>query len=232
MRPVDLARAAGVSQQSVRTYEAAGVLPPALRRANGYRDYGDRHRAALQAFRALVGATSHETARAIMVDVNTGRTAAALERLDGAHAQLVADRGTIRALEDVLEDAERNAPDESRFAWLTPADLARRIGVTTTALRGWERAGALTPLRLGSGHRRYRPEDVLDAELIHLLRRAGHPLARIAEAVREIRAAGSSEQARLALHASAERIERSSRSLLAAGAALGAYLDLCDSSTS
>jgi arsenate reductase len=37
----ELARRAGIAASAVRWYEAAGVIPPAPRRPNGYRDYGD-----------------------------------------------------------------------------------------------------------------------------------------------------------------------------------------------
>lgn len=41
MRVSELARHAGVTAKAVRFYEAEGILPPARRGPNGYRDYGD-----------------------------------------------------------------------------------------------------------------------------------------------------------------------------------------------
>lgn len=43
MRPVDLARAARVTPQTVRNLEAQNVLPAAERTASGYRRYGPTH---------------------------------------------------------------------------------------------------------------------------------------------------------------------------------------------
>src|SRR5579859_6456070 len=40
MRISELASRAGVAPSAVRWYESAGVLPAALRRGNGYREYG------------------------------------------------------------------------------------------------------------------------------------------------------------------------------------------------
>ena len=40
MRVSELAHRAGVNASAIRFYEEVGVLPPATRRANGYRDYG------------------------------------------------------------------------------------------------------------------------------------------------------------------------------------------------
>jgi len=40
VRVSELAHRAGVNASAIRFYEEVGVLPPAARRANGYRDYG------------------------------------------------------------------------------------------------------------------------------------------------------------------------------------------------
>jgi len=42
MRIGELAKRAGVSTSKIRFYESKGLLPPAARLDNGYRDYGDR----------------------------------------------------------------------------------------------------------------------------------------------------------------------------------------------
>ncbi len=55
LRTIDLARAAGISVQQVRNYEALGLLPPASRSKSGYRLYTQRHLAALKTARGLVG---------------------------------------------------------------------------------------------------------------------------------------------------------------------------------
>lgn len=43
LRPVDLARAAGLSAQIVRNYEAQGVIALALRTSSGHRAYNREH---------------------------------------------------------------------------------------------------------------------------------------------------------------------------------------------
>lgn len=42
MKISELARQTGVAASTIRFYEEQGVLEPAVRRPNGYRDYGDR----------------------------------------------------------------------------------------------------------------------------------------------------------------------------------------------
>ncbi|MFD2352022.1 MerR family DNA-binding transcriptional regulator [Nonomuraea ferruginea] len=53
MRPIDLARAAGLSTQQIRNYADDGVLPPTPRTPAGYRRFDARHRQALLTYRAL-----------------------------------------------------------------------------------------------------------------------------------------------------------------------------------
>ena len=66
LRPVDLAREAGISTQAVRNYEAAGILPEAPRTESGYRRYEEQHLRALLTYRALAPGFGAETASGIM----------------------------------------------------------------------------------------------------------------------------------------------------------------------
>lgn len=66
----------------------------------------------------------------------------------------------------------------SRF--LSPAELARRAGVTVRTLHHYEELGLLAPLRSEAGHRRYREGDVAQLLRVVWLRRLGFALERIA----------------------------------------------------
>ncbi|HEX2299657.1 MAG TPA: MerR family DNA-binding transcriptional regulator [Pseudonocardiaceae bacterium] len=70
LRPVDLARLAGISTQQIRNYADAGILPPAPRTRAGYRRFDARHRRALLTYRALTRGYGSDTARAIMQAVH------------------------------------------------------------------------------------------------------------------------------------------------------------------
>lgn len=63
--------------------------------------------------------------------------------------------------------------------FLSPADLARRAGVTVRTLHHYEALGLLSPLRSDAGHRRYREVDVAQLLRIVWLRRFGFALERI-----------------------------------------------------
>jgi len=63
---------------------------------------------------------------------------------------------------------------------LTIADAARASGMSAHALRYYEKAGLLEPIdRNGSGHRRYREEDLERIRFLTKLRATGMPIREI-----------------------------------------------------
>jgi DNA-binding transcriptional MerR regulator len=63
---------------------------------------------------------------------------------------------------------------------LTIADAAKASGVSAHALRYYERAGLLDPIdRNGSGHRRYRDEDLERIRFLMKLRATGMPIREV-----------------------------------------------------
>jgi DNA-binding transcriptional MerR regulator len=61
-------------------------------------------------------------------------------------------------------------------------EMARRSGLSVSALRYYDGAGLLVPASVdgGSGYRRYRPDQVVTARVLANLRRVGLPLAEVA----------------------------------------------------
>lgn len=228
MRPVDVARRHGLSPQTVRNYEDAGIIPPALRSRAGYREYAPVHAVGLTAYLALVPAFGHSTSRRIMRAVTGDRLDEALEHIDAGHALLARDRNTLRTVEAALPHLEATAPDAATTL-RTPysvGDLAHHLGLDPATLRAWERAGVLTPQRdPRTRHRQYLALDVRDAELAHLLRRGGQPLATIATVLGQLRDAGSITALTKALEEWRRDLRSRGTAQLYAASQLSAYLD-------
>jgi DNA-binding transcriptional MerR regulator len=225
LRPVDLARAHGLSTQAVRNYEEEGILPAAARSVHGYRTYTPVHARALTAFRALVPGHGHATATAIMRAVNGGATDEALRLIDESHAQLLADRQTLRAVDHALrglESAPVAAPGRApRFI----GPLAKELGVRPATLRKWEAAGLVRPRRDPvTGYRVYDGADVRDARLAHQLRRGGYLLEQIAPLIEQVRTAGGTEPLEATLRDWHDRLSARARAMLAAAGELEGYL--------
>jgi DNA-binding transcriptional MerR regulator len=63
---------------------------------------------------------------------------------------------------------------------LSPAEAARRLGVSAKALRLYEQRGLVKPLRSAKGWRAYGPAEMARLHQVLALKRLGLPLARIA----------------------------------------------------
>src|SRR3954447_25426590 len=222
LRPVDLARAHGLSTQAIRNYEEAGILPAAERTPHGYRTYTPLHAQALHAFLALVPGHGHRTATSIMRAVNRDATEDALRLIDESHAQLLDDRHTLQAVETALRDLSP-VPQERGDTFVGP--LARRLGIRPATLRKWERAGLVQPSRdPQTGYRLYRGADVRDALLVHQLRRGGYRLQQIAPLIAQVRSAGGGAPVESMPRDWHARLSARSRAMLTGAAALDAYL--------
>ncbi len=227
LRPIDLAREHGLSAQAVRNYDDAGILPPVERTAAGYRRYTPLHAQALRAFLALRRGHGHQPATEIMRAINQDDPDAAYRLIDAAHVALLAERRTRIQVASALGSLATVGAAPIPGAAPTVGELGRRLGVHPATVRAWESAGILRPERdRTTGHRRYGPDDVRDAEIARQLRRGGYPLPRIAEFLESLRAAGGADELRAFLDAWHSRSAARSRDLLAGAAQLDAYLTL------
>ncbi|WP_238412426.1 MerR family transcriptional regulator [Saccharothrix deserti] len=224
LRPVDLARVAGISAQQVRNYLDAGVLPPAERSPAGYRMFDERHRQALVTYRALGRGYGWDAARSIMRAIHAGSPALALARIDAVHAAVHEQRQALRATAEALEAVAGHPPDTVPRTGLRVGELAARLGIRPSALRVWETAGLLAPKRDTDHHRRYGPTDVRDARLVATLRQSRYPLPVIKPIMDQFRSSGGTEALRDAITAREADLTRQAMAMLEAATALHGYL--------
>ncbi|MEU0490120.1 MerR family transcriptional regulator [Nocardiopsis sp. NPDC006139] len=243
LRPVDLARAVGVSAQTVRDCEASGVLPSARRTGSGQRRFTERHLAALVAYRALAPGMGVMAAGEVLRVLHARGADAALEAVEaafaGAHRERGAVREAARALAAVAAAAGaggREAPAVLAGVRAREAEgplriggVARLVGVRASALRVWERAGLVRPVRdPRTGYRVYGPEQVREVRVVSELRRGGYGLGQIAPVMEELRASGGGEALEGALRRREEGLAARARALAAGVARLQDYLDLLE----
>ena len=132
MKVSELARRAGVAPSAVRFYEEMGVLPPAARRDNGYREYADE---ALTRLRLVVALR-----RLGLAPVDAGRLAA----LCMEHGEVALDLMPLIASQRA--SIERQRADLDRVdAQLT--DLELTIAAAGRARRNQEKA-MTAPIRV------------------------------------------------------------------------------------
>ena len=104
MRIGELAKRASISTSKIRFYEAKGLLPPAARRQNGYRDYGDRDFEVIKFIdRAQsLGFTLKDVATHLSLPEGDGRKARLQARLEEKLAELDVHLEQVRARRAVL----------------------------------------------------------------------------------------------------------------------------------
>jgi arsenate reductase len=109
MKVSELARRAGIAPSAVRFYEETGVLPPARRRENGYRDYADDALARLRLVVALrrLGLAPVEAGRLAALCIERGEVDLDLAPLiSGQRAAIERQRADLDRVDSELTDLE------------------------------------------------------------------------------------------------------------------------------
>lgn len=231
-RPIDLARAAGVSAQTVRKYEAWGFLPPAERGATGYRRYRARHAQALRTARAMVAGYGWPQALGIMRSVHGGDLDSAVSAVDACHAAVHQARQetliTLAALR--LAAAPPEAPigeDRGPRRAESPLQIgaaAQQVGVRVSTVRLWEGHGLLQPRRdPASGYRLYDAVEMRQLRVVALLRKGGYGFDAIRPVLAEL-TTGAPDQAVSAAEQRLAELAEASRRCAAATAAFWDYV--------
>jgi DNA-binding transcriptional MerR regulator len=219
LRTIDLAKAAGISVQQVRNYEALDLLPQASRSKSGYRLYTQRHLAALKTARSLVGGYGWQRMPTIMQALHRGDLGAALTTIDTRHGeQALKRRECEQTLSALHALAKQPTPEQSsRYSQgLRVGEAAKQVGVRVSALHFWEQQGLLHPVR--EQHSRYRLYDehqMRRLRVVVLLREAGYDFTVIRSVLDEL-AAGRPEQAIVAVEKRREELTRTSWSCIEA----------------
>ncbi|NEA36551.1 MerR family transcriptional regulator [Streptomyces sp. SID13031] len=227
LRPVDLARMAGLGVTQIRTYERVGFLPPAERGENGYRRYTPDHVEALRVARILIAGYGWQNALDVMRAVHSADRLQVFALVNARHTALDGQRARIMVALETTEAVLRR-PAEAKPARDRPfvqiQEAARTVGVRASAVRFWEREGLLQPLRQAStGYRLYDAEQLGRLNVVALLRDVDYRFDAIREVLDEL-AVGRPDQIRRALEGRLETLNRTSWDCIAATAALHGYL--------
>ena len=216
-----LAAITGYSVQQVRDLEHLGVLPPASRQSNGYRQFYTVHVTALHAYRRLAIAVGPVTARATMSEMRALPHDEAIARIVGLHTDLARARdqtlAALRALESIVDESATEAapaPEDS----MSITELAVALGVRSSTLRFWELEGLVTPDRpRGLSARRYPPRAVTEARIVAALRAGGYRIPAVRAVMTALQTMDDSKEARTILRDRLGAIAEQSEALLMAG---------------
>ncbi|MFO7169366.1 MAG: MerR family DNA-binding transcriptional regulator [Chloroflexota bacterium] len=225
LRTKDLARAAGISVQQVRNYEAHGLIPMAERSPSGYRRFTRQHLVALETARRLMAGYGVAPAQQIMRLAHQGQLAQALALIDERHAALAGARRQLEQTLAALRALAAHLPAEPHphVGHLRAGAAARLVGVRVSALRFWEQQGLLQPAReRSSRYRLYDERQLRRLRIVALLRQAHYRFDAIRMALEELEA-GQPQRAIEAAERRRGELAKASWRCLEAMAAFHAY---------
>ncbi|HJB62461.1 MAG TPA: MerR family transcriptional regulator [Candidatus Microbacterium pullistercoris] len=223
-----LAAVSGYSAQQVRDLDRLGVIPPADRQSNGYRQFAGLHVTALRAYRGLAIAVGPVVARATMRDIRGLPIDEAIARIVALHVDLARSRAdaiaALRALDSIVDESAHNTPAVPGDT-MTITELSTALGVRSSTLRFWEQEGLIMPERDEPlAARRYPPDAVSDARIVATLRAGGYRIPAIQAVMTSLHTLDRTTDAREALHNRLRDIAFRSDALLRAGADLSNML--------
>jgi len=193
LRTVDVARAAGVLENTVRLYVEWGFLAEPARAPNGYRlwtaDHIDQMLFARLAIHGMwPGRPIRESALALVRRAAAGDLAGATADAR-IHAALVdAEIGRAESAATFLERwAAGTTAASSDDERLGPREAAAAVGATPDQVRNWERNRLVAvPKDPGTGHRVYGPDQVGRLRVVRSLLLAGYSVMAVLRMATEL----------------------------------------------
>lgn len=218
-----LAALSGYSVQQIRDLERLKVISPAARATNGYRRFGTHHVRDLRAYRALAIAVGPVVARRALREIRSLALDEAAALVGSFHTSLDHERAEALAAQHALRTIQAEASVEAEPTThdsLTITQLAGALGVRTSTLRFWEKAGLLTPERVttrAGTARRYPLPAIREARITAALRSAGYRIPDVHEAITSVRHLENLDEPLEALETRIEAIAGRTLALLQAG---------------
>jgi DNA-binding transcriptional MerR regulator len=178
----EVAEAVGVHPNTVRMYEAWGLLPEIPRTISGYRKFTPAHvdqmRLARMAFQGpWPGRPIRRSVVALVKQAASGDLGGALESAYRHLALVQAERARAEAAVKLLERWADGTAADATTTCLHIGEVAARLKVTRDVLRNWERNGLISvPRDPGNGYRLYSVSEISRLRVIRMLRQAGYSM--------------------------------------------------------
>jgi len=173
IRPKKLAAKYGLSANTLRSYEARGLMPPAERSANGYRMYTELHEAYAACIQAMAAAFGMEITNEVIRRLRRNELEDALwivrEKEVGLHREKESLDQMVRELKSYAETGQ--AYGYNRY--FSIHEVSARTGAPKSAIRYWEKSGLFTTERNSDNqYRLYHEAHLLKIRMIQLLQSA------------------------------------------------------------
>lgn len=167
LRPANIAKQLGISTSSLRNYEARGLVPPARRAPNGYREYTSEHVAYFECIVAMSPGFGMDITSSVLSLLQRKELGEALWLLNDAQAATHEDRKMLDEAEGLLVQIKEEKRGDGN--WKTIGEMATATNLSTSTLRHWEKEGYIQSARNNETHH-YRHYDLFQAVKIWLLK--------------------------------------------------------------
>lgn len=166
LRTSDLARAVGIHPNTVRLYEAWGLLPPVPRSPNGYRYFSQIHLDQLRLIRQAMaltwmGGALRQAALDMIHSSGQGDLGGALELAYRLLSLVQAERAQAETAALFLQHWAQGGLIDATNQPLRTIQVACLLAVSPDRLRDWERDGLIhVPRDPRNGYRRYGAAEI------------------------------------------------------------------------
>lgn len=169
-RPKKLADKYGLSANTLRNYEAKGLIPPADRSANGYRIYTERHEAYLACIQAMAAGFGMEVTSEVMHCLGRNELDNALWIVREREAMLHRNKTSLDQLVRELRSYSEGDQVYDSSRHFSIHEASRRTGAPKSAIRYWEKSGLFTTKRdPDNKYRLYNEAHLFQIKLIQIL---------------------------------------------------------------
>jgi len=201
LSPIDIAKNLDVGTSALRHYEKWGIVPEAIRKANGYRIYTEEHEAYFQCIRAMYHGFGMAVVRKIMPMIQQNKFTSALWEVNKAQADLFQRKEqATKALEILKPENMQRFMDKRNKEWYTIGEVEKEIEVPATTLRHWEKEGLIKPDRdPESGYRMYNHEDIRRLLIIRTVQSSVYLLDSVREVMEKINRHSISEARKITM---------------------------------
>ncbi|RAV22942.1 TioE family transcriptional regulator [Paenibacillus contaminans] len=182
-KPIEIARELQISTSALRHYESWGVVPAPSRAANGYRLYTKLHLAYFRCLRAMSPGFGVGLTCDVLRHIQNANTDAAFWLVNKQQAILQQDKNAASQTLDLLQNLDLpTVTNKKTKSHMTIGEVAAFTGVTTSAIRHWEKEGLLTPARdPENGYRLFTQIHIRKILLIRTLRSTVYFLSNMKE---------------------------------------------------
>ena len=178
-----IAKMLSVHPNTVRWYEAVGLISPVERLANGYRQFNNRHLVQLKVCRLIYGGgypnkQIRDSSMKILAYLKEWDIKSSLEQTRKYHRLIEAEYSKALETSTILTNwTEQTETTSNAYTRKEAADL---LGITAEVLRNWERNGLINISRTGKKNEKvYGDNEMKRLRVIYMLRQNNYSIAAI-----------------------------------------------------